>query len=260
MNVLHSKIRYHERLSAIAEYIDNNHIDVICLQELRNADMTWLNGLFSQHGYRLLYLEDIMHDTSDTVGIAYRRKTISLDMTYSIPGTESIGAVMHTMNDSIFDILSYHGYWGCDKQSERLYESHQIASYYHGIVTPVIVHGDFNAEPHELCIQYMLGNRYGYNDEWTYWLEAQDYCKNINEDYRIQSTTANTGLGAETAHAQGIDESLFPQRRIDYIFTKGWVYGKSGGFTSYPRLVREFNGQDADAISDHIMITTTIHI
>lgn len=235
MNVLHDETRYLERIAGIATLMRERNVAVVSLQELRNDSIEEVSGLFELMGYSLRYRKEVVHNEEDTVGIAFDASMLTeKNPAKSIYGIEAIRTHLVTRDDSKREvvIVSYHGDWGHLKQQSRLSEVSSLSEYLAKATVPVILGGDFNAVPMERAIRYMRGEEQGVReDDWTYWVEAQDYSSSMKGNRPAASTTISSGMGELSAIPHGINPKYLPERRIDYLFSSGWSYGHFAGFT-----------------------------
>lgn len=148
-------------------------------------------------------------------------------------------------------IISYHGLWGALNSKGRIDEVlviNEASEIEHGFTEDgdqVYLCGDFNARPTEKPIRILKGME----DEPIYWSDSYDVPMINGLEH---GTALTTGVGADTAARHSIMPEYLPYRRIDYIMSKGWSYGKRGGFKS-------LTGYTDDMASDHTaLIAETI--
>lgn len=126
----------------------------------------------------------------------------------------------------------------------------------------VILAGDLNADESSRTVRYLRGLDLGVSDDDTaYWIDAYEAAvSHERDDIWATSDQGNSYWGRRTAARHGIiAPQMLPQRRIDYIFSHGWSYGKRGSPVSYHRFgaPRPEHGFDHD-LSDHYGICADI--
>lgn len=168
--------------------------------------------------------------------------------------------------------VSRHGAWGATEQAARLAEAKSVerwltgrnGKYSDGFDSEpiVIMGGDFNATRNEPSQRYLLDGEAGGG---AFWIDVQDMRLDADSSYDAK-TTFRFGCADDTASAHGIDVEYMPSRRIDYLMTRGWRYGRLGGFTDdvidpvgdWERLTGERDG--IMLVSDHKPIIADILI
>lgn len=268
MNVLNRDDNYLNRVDGIMSMLINHaHTDVICFQEVRLDKINEFADMLNERGYGFTWRREPMHNKLDTVGIAYNMRSMHMiGSSEPVYGVEALKAHLVYNNDDTrhIGVITYHGDWGATMQASRLRElsvinrlSVSMSRY------PVVLAGDFNARPNERSIRYIRGESEGLNDkDWAYWIEAQDMKESLIGSKPFM-TSLNTGLATMTAANQGIDASYYPERRIDYIFTHGFTYGKQGGFTGDASTYDGFINDDGtwvgvNMLSDHRPVLASI--
>ena len=109
----------------------------------------------------------------------------------------------------------------------------------------VLLCGDFNAMPDEPAIRLLSG----LSEAPTFWTEAQDTAAMLGRGGPYPTVLPGTSAeAAVTARSQGLNPRLVPGRRIDYMFSYGWNYGRPGGWTG------GVSAEDAGP-SDHALLT-----
>lgn len=271
MNVLNrddNDDNYLNRVDGIMSMLINHaHTDVICFQEVRLDKINEFADMLNERGYGFTWRREPMHNKLDTVGIAYNMRSMHMiGSSEPVYGVEALKAHLVYNNDDTrhIGVITYHGDCGATMQASRLRElsvinrlSVSMSRY------PVVLAGDFNARPNERSIRYIRGESEGLNDkDWAYWIEAQDMKESLIGSKPFM-TSLNTGLAIMTAANQGIDASYYPERRIDYIFTHGFTYGKQGGFTGDASTYDGFINDDGtwvgvNMLSDHRPVLASI--
>jgi len=113
-----------------------------------------------------------------------------------------------------------------------------------------ILTGDFNAEPNSSTLRFLKGFE-GFGTHGTLWCDAWEIS---GSGYGATSDPGGLPLAAVSAKKVGIEDlSELPRRRIDFILSRGWVYGKPG----FPETCELISGVGA---SDHHGIVSTIRL
>lgn len=257
-NILNRPLDYGERLTKAVDEIVGRGIDVAALQEVRLDRADMLRDLMQGHGYGSAILRgsadspvrgtDMEPVSEDTVAIVWREggKVRRLGDATQVGGAQMLSMDFTVRGGGVITVISYHGMWGCSRQATRLREVSTL-----GASAPeesdshaVIVGGDFNAEPDERAIRYMTGSEPGVDgDDWTFWLDAQSAMESVGR-CRMRATTICSGPGTDTNLRMGISPTLMPERIIDHIMTKGYRYGRPGGFSSVSVIDADFPASD----------------
>lgn len=120
-------------------------------------------------------------------------------------------------------------------------------------LNPVIVlGGDFNAVPTGDAIRFMTGKGVGIANDGAYWVDAWELLGSSDNEY---TSVPLNYWNRKTALATGtLIPELLPKRRIDYLLSFGWSYGKHGSPLSFSH---SFDGLSETGlpISDHIGLT-----
>ena len=253
-NVLNRRVDFIDRFEQSCRFLYREDVDVCMIQEVPFEMHRAACDVAFRSGFTLTVSSDLPDSDDESVaGILIRRdsditphsaeaygtrkheasdKTGSNLMYHSLAVDVSIGSVRIPAT-----FVSRHGAWGATEQVERLEEAKRIeqwlndrnGKYSNGFKSEpiVIMGGDFNAERNEPSPSYLLD---GQNGGGAFWVDVQDMRIDADSSYD-SNTTFIHGCANDTASAHGIDVEYMPSRRIDYLMTRGWRYGRSGGFT-----------------------------
>lgn len=87
--------------------------------------------------------------------------------------------------------------------------------------------GDFNAMPGEPAIRLLSGLTEG--------ADVLDggagHGRHAGHGRPYPTAAGHVGGGGRNRRSQGLEPSLVPGRRIDYMFSYGWNHGRPGGWT-----------------------------
>lgn len=246
--------------------------DAITLQEVPVNALDSLDSHLRQHGWAMLAGKPTQ-DCGDVAIIAWdneRLKCVDVS-TYGVSGIDAVtGCLIPTCGKRKYDgkptfsLTSYHGRWGAFKQEERLTELRKLDAVIGDLDADAgFLCGDFNATRGEDAIRWLMGeaiaddedtfvtNSEGHRSiarKTTYWNEAQDVAVALGRQGSQLPTTLNSGVAEETAAPHGINVKHMPRRRIDFMFSRGWTYGKPCGWTGDVRV------EDRPELSDHSFI------
>lgn len=183
---------------------------------------------------------------TDGAALAWKRDGLERDGFAIRPA--KIDAVAQKFSPHLL-VCSYHGHWGGRSQTKRLEEVRRLVGLlknHNGKNGTTLLCGDFNTEQGEAAIRMLKGELANVQEYWT---EAQDTSVLLKGSGMPSPTVlaGSTPLGGETARLVGSEPEYVPARRIDYMFSRGWNYGKPNGWTGDVELVDT-------GLSDHLMM------
>lgn len=260
--------------------------DAATLQEVPVEALDPMRTALGEHGWSMV-AGDPAQERGDVSVVAWRRSTLrqrlpsmgpteqttgsnepdlaktSSVVTYADAGMDidAVTACLETIGDDgspfVFSLTSYHGYWGATRQGERMVELHALDERVSRLDTAAdVMCGDFNATRNEPGIRWLMGEEIAGDpvatNASTFWTEAQEVAVALGRQDSPVCTTLNTGVAAETAEPHGINPALMPKRRIDFMVSRGWNYGKRGGWTG-DVVVKEYDG-----LSDHALMVADV--
>lgn len=265
-NMLSRREDFKERLPKMIEELTSDSPDLILVQEAPAEYEELIKDAFYIAGYGYLQRRQLIEGRTDTVGIAYWRKTIDTEIRITeTPNVDALamdgfirpdgdvkplpmikGEEKRQDSRQRFIAISYHGRWGNLSQRERLSEVSEINRWAYekstgskelktddGAIIPVFLGGDFNAVEEERTIRYLLGQEPNDAGEYAYWTEVQNEMYDLQgrlDECRPLTTTLTDGCGRQTAQEHGIDVNYLAARRIDYIMSLGFGHGRAYGF------------------------------
>lgn len=155
-----------------------------------------------------------------------------------------------------FAITSIHQPWGSGKESLRVQSILEIEQAVKSFasIEPFridengdegnkiigILGGDFNAEYLADSMQFLFGNRV-IDGNSTLYRDAFE----LNSSEENSTVSLKNKFARSTANENGLNGWL-PERRIDYILSRGWAYGRPGAFSSYKIIGNEKNKEFSD--------------
>lgn len=247
LNVLHNNWDTDLRFDAIIEELNELNPDFLLLQEVpdykhqgfeNNPLLTKLQeqtNLIVDHGNQ--YRKP--PDNENLITLSNGREVIETGNLCSASPDENMEyratyVVYEGENEDHITIFNLHGYWGGDGQPIR--EKHIVEiekkaqqleqSYPNNLI---VLGGDFNTDENSSVTMFLEGKMslHGIGTLWTDTYSVAQKEKGTNE--KGYTFNRNNPLVAKTALSVGITKpEQLPYRRIDYIFVRGWVYGRKG--------------------------------
>lgn len=221
-NIWHSEWELEKRTYGISETLKRENCDAVLIQENTPlgktttaeiiAEETGLHptlGRGHNYGVAILTREEpsCLYDI-DIVKHDYKHHGKYVALTVSI-------------NNVKYYLGSAHLAWGSDAEPYRLKEITEINKHAQEHAQEVtIIGGDFNAVPDSSTLRHINGLE-GPNlwvDAWSTAGDGAGY-----------TSVGNNRCGAVTAAARGNQNpNMLPSRRIDHLFVREWVYGRTG--------------------------------
>ena len=167
------------------------------------------------------------------------------------------GAILKSRTNRKIFIASIHLPWGGDQESRRLLHLETICSQIDEIMNDLpkdsvaILAGDFNTTPGTDSVRFLSGElaKEGCGAFWIDCWSAAGHGDGYTFDPKIKNLNLE-----RTANETGIFKPDFmPRRRLDYIFVKGWAYGRQGSPLE-ASIIGEFPDQNGLHASDHFGI------
>lgn len=146
------------------------------------------------------------------------------------------GAVRVTikLGEKNWHFFNTHLHWGGFGEGQRLAGARAIEAVCHNAggeeMNVHILGGDFNATPESATMRYLAGLDVDGAGDSTLWVDAWSRAGSGGCAVVAGCTSCpDLPRAAQTAKEVGIPRSdLLPHRRIDYLLTRGWAYGKPG--------------------------------
>jgi endonuclease/exonuclease/phosphatase family metal-dependent hydrolase len=240
-----------ERLETATEVLRGVGADVICLQE------SW-QGAREHLADELGMVIHAASDGNDCAILSKLPYAATDEVELPRHGSQGNAAIVTLRSDSgrLWNIVSAHLAWGGHTEAARHLQAaliEQAAARAEesqpGSVT--VLAGDFNCSPSSSTVRYLTGLDAHTDGSSTVWIDTWSYCGRGNGDGGVNGATVlpSNPLAAATALLVGIvDPAKLPDRRIDYVMVRGWVYGRPG----CPNDVRVFGSELAPRYaSDH---------
>lgn len=164
-------------------------------------------------------------------------------------------------NNQNVHIINAHFSWGGNNSWVRLRQAELINEYVQKLLETspedvFLLVGDLNTLNESSTLRYLKGLQEGtYTHSGAYWVDAWDIHGTTENEI---TSNPDTYWGASTAATKNLMiPSLIPKRRIDYILSYGWCYGKQGYPLNFSRFADE---NTIPEISDHYGIWSDIYI
>lgn len=266
LNLHSSSTLYVERVTAAIIEAHVNNIDVVMVQEVHETQQELLRQAFARAGYSHAFISEPVsarnNPNNGSSTAIFSRQEIhtarELNLT-NLPGAQKAAVSVLHVNGYEVHIISAHLAWGAENGHLRLRQAMLIADYARRVKLNnpdalLVAGGTFNDTPDSDSVRYLEGKKSSDDSASTFWLDVtQD-----SEFENSPTTRYDTDLGKETAIKTGIlKPEMLPARKVDYLFTHGWVYGKAG----MPLRTILFGVEttpNGEPISDHYGVATEI--
>jgi endonuclease/exonuclease/phosphatase family metal-dependent hydrolase len=267
INLLHSNAYLEQRYRMFDEELSQIEPDVLHIQEANLAGhKTYLENIITKHGFvSYHHSEPMFADSGDrwSSTLTLVKKDASFKTLPAIvdPSADKkkIPAIMTSFEYNGVEIVTFnvHFAWG-SREQVRMREALQIEAEAQKVAERnpsaiILLAGDLNCEDSNETVRFLRGEA-PIGEISTLWVDA--WKMHGTEKNRV--TNAPIGiLNKETALSVGINyPTLIPHRRIDYIFVRGWAYGRNGSPLSFGRWADNY--ESGISISDHYGIWTDI--
>lgn len=270
LNTNHDPQAAGERTELIVDEQNRLGHHVLCLQEVRfeyDGTSMQLEHLVRGTGLALVTAKAQAEEAGGLTGNAILSSLPVRESGEFLLGTPDAKipyasyAVLTTPSGRALIVVSAHLYWGGDRERQRLIQAttinarvRELLAAYQDEHPVAVLAGDLNTDPDSDTIRYLRGKGAGATHGYTYWTDAF-----TAGDPAEAVTMANDNPWAiETAKLKDIRfPQLLPNRRIDYIWTYGWTYGKPGGVVALQRTFTNTSRYGYPA-SDHYGLTADL--
>lgn len=264
LNVLNKETRLEERTDLLVEELVKVNPDVLCLQEILEHKQEFYVERLNEAGYRLVGFGETKENLTGTLkngnAVFSRHEP---DEKFEFKTLESsiatVGGVFQ-FNGNKFHIMSAHFSWGSKGTPSRNLEAVDVNQYalnarQSDSDAVVMLLGDLNCTPDSDTLRYLTG-KHVIGGESTIWVDAYDYAGNQDEWFTLDNgsywAVETSAFHNRYRPAMGI------KRRIDYILSYEWVYGKPGCPLSY-NLWGELSHEEGFPTSDHYGVWAEIY-
>lgn len=273
LNFLNKEHGHSERLETLSKFLKKELPDVISFQELIVTKRDEFTKVLTEYGYVGTHADPIIQSdgTVQDNAIYTRLPVVSQGQVLfddlaifnhnPVPPIPVALIQVQAGTGTMF-FMSAHLAWGTHAEGLRLAQAIRLSETAQRLAeetgSPVILGGDLNATDTSDTVQYLYGKK---TVDWKshLWVDAFISKGNPEEWVTSDPICFYGHLTATTARGQIGDPVLedFPKRRIDYIMSYGWTYGRAGGFTSCTRFGTEKLGNEYE-LSDHYGVMAEI--
>lgn len=273
LNANHAPDEFDRRLGILCEELGTLDPAVLCLQEVcfeLDGTSLQLKTITAETGLNVASAS-AQHYTRDggLSGNAILSSLPALEagrIALGTPGcqlTVADYAVLSAPAGQTLIVVSAHLAWGGDQEGTRLTQITAIDNQVRVLMNryqdqnPVaVLAGDFNTLPGSDTNRYLNGQGPGADGGgYTFWTEAFAVVGNPEE---ATTVAADNHWARKTARIVGIEfPELLPDRRIDYVWTFGWAYGRPGCPVAMQRSFTDTTRYGFPA-SDHYGLTVDI--
>lgn len=244
-----------ERLHAAAAEIRRHDSDVVLVQEVSTLDGVDTAGILAERGgYQVAVLTP--GGNAILTRLAHRDAGV-VSLGHADAAAATVDAGCHQ-----YLVVSTHLSWGSGRESVRLDEARRLESWVaeRAPLDPqrsgdpgalhAVLGGDLNSEPDTVTLRWLRGLDV-LEDNSTLWVDAWS-AAGRGPGY---TSTPENPYSARTAAAVGITRpELLPDRRIDYLLTRGYAHGRAGA-----ALHAEILGRgDRRSFGDHYGVGATL--
>lgn len=244
-----------ERIEELVRAFDFCDLDFVTIQELTEPIE------FFDHSERYGYKHGsfLRLDNGDNVGVLSRHAL--QEQTVLLSAHRSFTSIETRVHGRELNIISAHFPWGSDAEPKRCVQAEAIERLAQNYARQrpdslTVLGGDLNAEPDYRSVRYLLGKEVSLDTRnSTLWTDAWSVCGSPSNEFTSKHSV--NVQGRATAAAVGItDANYLPHRRIDYIMSRGWNYGRIGCAVKFDYI----RSPKATELSDHEGIYADIMI
>ena len=260
LNCLHSA--QEKRLKLIIESIQESRADIGMLQEVNDHEL--MASELKKIGYDHTLLCECKNSKGEGESVMLFSKNTLTSVKNSLSRfaqpVRTVAGITEFFGVKIL-MISSHSAWGASVEASRLKNNERIENLSQDVkfrekVDLTILGADLNAEPDYRSVRYLLGKDLDSKNELsTLWTDGWSLAG--SHDNFVTVSAKDNALAAHVASLSGaLDPSTVPDRRIDYLMTRGWNYGRRGSFLNFDRLTHS----SGDNISDHYGLVAEIQI
>lgn len=269
LNLWSHPYRLTERLSKLSEELVALNFDIIAIQEINHAHKEEIVEAFTSLGFTEYFVNEpttlpdgTQYGTaifSKPFGVTYTPVAQFVEGSPALPVNAIHAAIPY--NNTVIHLFNAHLSWGSANEWVRVRQAELIDTYVKELEThypedSFILVGDLNATQETSTLRYLKGLQESpASHRGTLWVDAWDL---HGHEGNFITSDPDSVSGATTAAIVGLPKAdLIIKRRIDYILSYGWCYGKQG----YPLNFHRFTDTQQDPeISDHFGLWSDIYI
>lgn len=272
LNINHAPDEVERRTGLACDELGSLLPAVLCLQEVRfetDGGSVQLDTITAETGLAVVSAR-AQHDTRDgalsgNAILSFLPVLESGSIALATPQakvTRADYAVLQAATGQSLIVVAAHLAWGGDQEGTRLTQITAIDGRVRMLMArykdrnPVaILAGDFNTVPGSDTNRYLNGQGAGANGGYTFWTEAFAL---VGSPEEASTVAAGNHWAQKTARSVGIEfPEMLPDRRIDYVWTYGWAYGKPGCPVAMQRSFTDTTRYGYPA-SDHFGLTVDL--
>lgn len=274
LNLLNSTLRLDERYALLQQELMRAKPDVLCLQEVIVEQRERLTDVLRQVGFTAgefggtVTANAVLGSFTSTSGCAVFTRSkeaefVEFDFkksfsTLMVPTPSAIPTVAARLNlgsdGGVVHVLSSHFAWGMQNEAVRLRQATAVNDYAEQAKVDdpeavVILGGDLNAIPDSSTLRYLHGLQADHRDQSTHWVDAWTHLGSAESEFTSMPSTNQWSRSMAMKVARTTLPDLVPNRRIDYLLSHGWTYGRRGGPVRFNKFAHHtIRGLE---ISDH---------
>lgn len=255
LNTLQSK----ERLEAVVAAMDKSKLDYLLLQEV--VERETLSEAFAEAGYSHIVFSEPYGKGKDSLAVVSKYPLTVWDGSlnpYDAILAKSIFPVQTVFEGKRINLLSAHFYFGASearrlKQAE-IADDIALRLSFEDVNSITILGGDLNAEPDARSIRFLKGFDVSADGKTsTVWTDAHRVAGR-DDNFYTSRPSSNVQARATAFTKDIVYPGFLPDRRIDYLFSYGWTYGKIGSPLSFSYLIGDLELSDHDGIFSDFLI------
>lgn len=275
-NILGDGNNQQDRLELVAAEI--NDFDICAIQEVvfTNPEKSSAHDLSSLSGLQIVSLiptetNNFVSGEPQATAVLSSLPVVESNIVLRAPLEDSnganvepksyAGAILQSNSTRKVFIASVHLPWGGNREYRRLKHIRAICTQIDEIMKHLpddsiaILAGDFNSTPNSDTVRFLTGELAA-DDSGAFWVDAWS-AAGIGDGYTFDPQVNNLNI-IRTANKNRIYNPAFmPKRRLDYIFVRGWAYGRPGSPLT-TSLIGESPGVNDLHASDHYGICSNL--
>lgn len=254
------------RLRTLIGTLRTLDLDVVCLQECWAGAETEIANALGMQTITFYEAEDNSGGFGNAVISRFPLAPNTTPEHVTLPPNKGenpkvstvVALTLQSPNGRVWRIGSTHLAWGGVSEGVRLKQIQEIerlarqSELSSSVELVQVICGDFNAQPQSSTLRYITGLDADAEGNSTLWVDAWA-AREVAPGY---TSTNDNPMSVATALYVGIlNPALIPNRRIDYILTRDYAYGKPGCPLEVKLLDRPFENQYG---SDHYGIVANL--
>lgn len=270
LNILNNVDKLEERMAALVHHLKHQKFDALALQEVLGKTETnfdVIGFLQEELGFDYSFTPEAISVSGSPFGgnsVLSKHKFVESFALHTNIKNEpragiptAVGVV--NVNGRDIHILSCHFTWGGDNEWVRLRQAEIVDAYAKRVHTEdniILLMGDLNTVPDSSTLRYLYGLQEGTKSNGTLWVDSWKMFGHLGNEI---TSNPDTQWGKDTAAFRKlIFPEIVPQRRIDYLLSYEWCYGRHGSPLSFVRFADK--KVDGIEISDHYGVGSDIYV